>query len=90
MKHELLHYYRKFRQHQSETDGGGAWPGEHAIAAYLSAKSHIHFLKRLGDDCKEHKRRSEAAKRGWQKRRMADLHYGLSRCPSPTGGNRHA
>lgn len=58
---ELIHWYRKVRQHQLDTygnsglyiegrdqrqfTGGGAWYGEHALAAYCSARSTIHFLK---------------------------------------------
>jgi hypothetical protein len=81
----VAHYYRKFRQHQMETygdsglyvdgvnqrefTGGGAWPGYHALAAYQSARSQVHFIDQLGADLAVSERRSKAAKRGWQKRR---------------------
>jgi hypothetical protein len=68
MNANLLHHYRRFRQHQAEHDGGGAWPGEHALCAYRSARSHIHFLERLSADVASSKRRSKAAKSGWKKR----------------------
>lgn len=53
---KILHYYRKTRKHQIDTygpdyhrvfSGGGAVPGFHAMAAYQSARRHIHFLQRL-------------------------------------------
>ncbi len=59
----ILHHYKRFRSHQLETYGnsnifidgvdqrefvgGGAAYGEHAIAAYLSARRHLHFMKNL-------------------------------------------
>ena len=57
---EIEHHYKRYRKHQNDTygdsgiymngkslrqfTGGGACYGCHAIAAYLSAKSHIHFI----------------------------------------------
>lgn len=59
----LEHYYREFRRHQLDTygdslvyiegvnqrqfTGGGAAYGEHALAAYNSARRFIYFRKRL-------------------------------------------
>lgn len=56
----IAHHYRRFRAHQIETystnglhvegvdqrqfTGGGAAYGYHALAAYLSAKRHLHFI----------------------------------------------
>lgn len=51
--------------------GGGAAAGFHAQAAYWSARRHFHFVKTLGEDLAKHKRRSEAAKKGWKTRRGA-------------------
>jgi hypothetical protein len=58
--------YRKVRRHQQDTygrsnywingvdqrqhSGGGAAYGYHAVAAYLSAKAHLHFMARLKRD----------------------------------------
>jgi hypothetical protein len=69
MNANLLHYYRQHRQHQAENDGGGAWPGEHALCAYQSARRYMHFIKTLDADLAASKKRSKAAKRGWQTRR---------------------
>lgn len=59
----LLHHYRKARAHQIATygldglhingksarqfTGGGACYGEHALAAYWSARRHIYFMERM-------------------------------------------
>lgn len=85
MKNEILHYYRQRRRHQLETyggvvllingvdqrqfTGGGAAYGEHAIAAYNSARRSIHFRETLKADIATSKKRSRAAKRGWENRR---------------------
>ena len=85
MKTSLVHHFKQNRQHQMATysidglyidgidqrqfTGGGAAYGFHASAAYQSARSHLHFMKTLAADLKAHKKRSDAAKRGWAKRR---------------------
>jgi hypothetical protein len=85
MNERLKHYYLKNRQHQLDTygnsglwfqgrdqrqfTGGGAAYGWHAVAAWNSARSHCHFVDRLGADLKAHRKRSAAAKRGWKKRK---------------------
>jgi len=69
MDENLLHHYRRFRQHQSDHGGGGAWPGEHALTAYKSARAHVFFMQRLGADLAESKRRSNAAKKAWKRRK---------------------
>ena len=87
MNKQLLHFYKQKRAHQMATygnsglfvagvdqrqfTGGGAAYGFHALAAYNSARSHIHFRKTLKDDIAQSKKRSAAAKRGWKKRRAA-------------------
>lgn len=50
---------------------GGAWPGEHALAAWDAARSQIAFRERLSADVATSNRRSKAAKKGWKKRRAA-------------------
>lgn len=61
MNRTVKHHYRRFRQHQLDTygnsrlyingvdqrqfTGGGAFYGHHAIAAYASARQHIHFMQ---------------------------------------------
>lgn len=52
--------------------GGGAAPGWHATAAFLSAKRHFHFVARLSAQVAEDKRRSKAAKKGWATRRARE------------------
>jgi hypothetical protein len=53
MNTATAHHYRRFRAHQMATwsrdsnSGGSAWPGSHAIAAYNSARSHLHFMERM-------------------------------------------
>ena len=58
--------YRKCRRHQMDTYGpsglwingvdqrqhvgGGAAYGYHAVAAYMSAKAHLHFMARMKRD----------------------------------------
>lgn len=59
MNQEVAHFYRKFRQ-------GMKQPAE---AAYQSARSHVYFLKRLGEMVATNKRRSAAAKRGHKTRK---------------------
>jgi hypothetical protein len=54
---------------QRQFTGGGAAYGWHAYAAYLSAKSHLHFVKDLGETVARNKQRSAAARRGWKTRR---------------------
>lgn len=82
----LINHYKRNRQHQLETysrdnvwykgvrtyeySGGGAAAGFHALAAYNSAKSHIHFMDTLGKSIKSSKKRSIAAKRAWKKRKV--------------------
>lgn len=85
MNNSIWHYYKQFRRHQRDTysrdniwingkrvhthSGGGADAGFHAVAAYNSARSQAHFVKCLGDDLKQHRERSAAAKQGWKTRR---------------------
>lgn len=63
----VLHYYRRFRAHQMATwhrdsnSGGGAWPGEHAAAAYQSARAHMNFMKRMERYTKPTRRKRRAA-----------------------------
>lgn len=87
MNRQLIANYRENRRHQLDTysrdnvwidgerthehSGGGAVVGFHAVAAYNSARSHIHFMKRLKADISASEKRSRAAKRGWQNRRAA-------------------
>lgn len=63
MNKALEHHYRRYRQHQLDTyglggehingvntrkfTGGGAAYGCHALAAYNSAKGHIHLMDTL-------------------------------------------
>lgn len=63
MNSAIKHHYRRARQHQLATygnsglhiagvdqrqfTGGGAAYGEHAYAAYNSARAHVHFRRRL-------------------------------------------
>ena len=49
--------------------GGGAAYGEHAYAAYMSARRHIAFIDELKAKNRLYRKRSAAAKRGWKKRR---------------------
>jgi hypothetical protein len=59
----IAHHYKRTRAHQMATwdrynnSGGSAWPGEHAIAAYNSARAHIYFLQRLKEMTKPKKRK---------------------------------
>lgn len=85
MKSDLLHHFRRFRAHQFATfgnsglhiggvdqrqfTGGGAAYGFHAVAAFNSARGHIHFMKTLAADNKAHKARSRAARKGWKTRK---------------------
>lgn len=87
MNNALLHHFKQERQHQLATfsqdnvwfegkrvhtsSGGGGAAGFHAIAAFNSARSHIHFMNTLGATLKASKKRSSAAKRGWKKRKAA-------------------
>jgi hypothetical protein len=68
MNTSILHYYRQFRAHQFATfsdsgecidgrstrtfTGGGAAYGFHAMAAYQSARAHIHFRAWLAKEIK--------------------------------------
>ena len=77
----LARHYKRYRRHQLDTygnsglyrdgvdqrqfTGGSAAYGWHAYAAYLSAKSHIHFVKDFGETVARNKKRSAAARRGW-------------------------
>lgn len=64
MNTAVAHYYRQTRAHQwkhwdrSDNSGGGAWPGEHARAALLSARAHVNFMKRMEVYCAPKKRRT--------------------------------
>ena len=87
MNTAIAHHYKRNRQHQLATygnsglhingvdqrqfTGGGAAYGQHAYAAYMSAKSFVHFMKTLDADFKAAKKRSTAARRGWKTRRAA-------------------
>ena len=87
VKNDVLNHYRRNRRHQLATygnsglwvngvdqrqfTGGGAAYGFHAIAAYWSARSSIHFKKTFAADMKAHTKRSAAAKRGWKTRKAA-------------------
>ena len=87
MNRDILHFYRLNRAHQLATygnsglhingidqrqfTGGPAAYGEHAYAAFTSARASIHFRKTFADDMKAYRRRSKAAKRGWKTRRNA-------------------
>ena len=51
--------------------GGGAAYGFHAIAAFDSARSMMHFRKTLAADLAASAKRSKAAKKGWKTRRAA-------------------
>ena len=57
-RHAMTHYYKQFR-----SDHCGA------LAAWLSAKRHIHFRKTLTEDIKAYQKRSKAAKKAWKTRR---------------------
>ncbi len=65
MNTALAHYYRRFRAHQLATwdrdgnSGGGASPGEHASAAYCSARAHLNFMERMKVYCAPKKRRAK-------------------------------
>ena len=87
MRQAVLHHYRRNRAHQTATygdsglwvdgksarefTGGGAAYGFHAVAAYMSAKSYIHFSKTLKADLAAMNRRSRASRKGWARRRAA-------------------
>lgn len=57
-KSAIAHFYRKFRGNLERT----------AESAYQSARSHVHFLKRLDAMVRGGKKRSRAAKRGHRTR----------------------
>jgi hypothetical protein len=57
----IAHHYRRFR-------GNMERPAE---SAYQSARAHVHFLRRLDEMVKAGNKRSQAAKRGWKKRRAS-------------------
>lgn len=62
MRNSILHHYKRIRRHQMATygnsglsengrdcrqfTGGGAAYQCHAIAAYTSARSHVHFMSK--------------------------------------------
>lgn len=51
--------------------GGGAAYQCHALAAYWSARRAAHFRETLAADIKQSRIRSQAARKGWEKRRAA-------------------
>lgn len=59
----VRHYYFKFRAHEGERFY------RTAESAFNSARSHVHFRERLGEEVRAHKKRSRAAKAAWQRRR---------------------
>lgn len=75
MRSDLLHHYRRYRAHQVATygnsglhvdgadqrqfTGGGAAYGFHAVAAFDSARSHIHFMRELGKTVRRAQREPE-------------------------------
>lgn len=61
METAVAYFYRKFR-------GNLERPAE---AAYQSARSHVHFLRRLGEMVANGKKRSAAARRGHKNRKAA-------------------
>lgn len=87
MRQDVLHHYKRNRAFQIETysdsglwvngksarefTGGGAAYGYHALSAYKSATSHLHFSKTLKADLAAMKKRSNAARKGWKKRKKA-------------------
>lgn len=52
--------------------GGGAAYQCHALAAYWSARSSMHFRERFAEDLATHTRRSNAAKKAWKARRATE------------------
>jgi hypothetical protein len=87
MNRDILYFYRLNRAHQLDTygnsglhingvdqrqfTGGPAAYGQHAYAAYMSARAIIHSRKTFANDMKAYRQRSKAAKRGWKTRRTA-------------------
>lgn len=73
MDKSIVHHYRRFRAQQMETyngeSGGSAAVGFHAYAAYESARRHIYFMANLKHTNRIYKKRSNAARKGWKKRR---------------------
>lgn len=59
------HYYRKFRAHEGEAFYR---PAE---SAWNSARSHVFFRERLGEEVRLHQKRSRAAKAAWKRRKAA-------------------
>ena len=57
----VAHYYKMFRGNMERS----------AESAYQSARSHVHFMKRLGKMVQDGNKRSSAAKRGWKLRRKS-------------------
>ena len=56
----IKHHYLDGRKH-----------GYTAIQAYLSAKSHLHFMERLAKTIATHGKRSKAARNAWMTRRKS-------------------
>jgi hypothetical protein len=56
-----------FDSKRTERTFGAAY-GCHAVAAFLSAKSTIHFRADLARTVREHAKRSKAARKGWKTR----------------------
>lgn len=63
MSPEVACFYRQFRGNLERT----------AESAYQSARSHVHFLRRLDSMVKTGKKRSRAAKRGWATRKAGEV-----------------
>lgn len=51
--------------------GGGAAYQCHALAAYWSVRRSMHFRETFAADMKRSRARSQAARKGWKKRRAA-------------------
>lgn len=62
MNTAVAHHYRLIRARN---------PHYTAVRAYASAKAHLNFMVRLGDMVRDGKRRSRAARKGWNRRRTA-------------------
>lgn len=85
MRQDVMHHYKRNRAFQLETyslsglfidgksarefTGGGAAYGYHALSAYKSATSHLHFMKTLKADLAAMKKRSKASRKGWARHR---------------------
>lgn len=60
-----VHYYKKFRAHEGEQFF------RTAESAWNSARSHVFFRERLGEEVRAHQKRSRAAKAAWRRRKAA-------------------